>query len=100
MSEAKSLRDLMRIRAHNKEYLDSINGTLGTALGFKKPTDQDITDRPAILVFVPEKINPKWIPESKLIPKKLDGPDGLWCLLDVVEGGQATDKERIVVPDS
>ena len=32
MAEAKSLKDLMRIRVHNREFLDSINDGLGTAL--------------------------------------------------------------------
>ena len=95
MSEAQNLRDLIRIRAHNREKLDAINGNLGTALGFKKPTESEITDRPAIIVFVPRKINPKWIPNSQVIPKKLDGPDGLWCEVDVVEGGKAEEEESI-----
>ncbi len=98
MAEAKSIRDLMRIRAHNRQFLDSINGTLGTALGFKKKTGEDPSYQPAIIVFVPMKINPKWIPGAQLIPKKLDGPDGLWCALDVVEGGQAEAEE--LVPES
>lgn len=98
MAEAKSLKDLMRIRAHNRQFLDSINGTLGTALGFKKKTGEDISTQPAVIVFVPMKINPKWIPGAQLIPKKLEGPDGLWCALDVVEGGQAEVEEP--VPES
>lgn len=89
MAEAKSLKDLMRIRAHNREFLDSINDGLGTALGFKKRSGQPLSKQPAIIVFVPLKINPKWIPEAQLIPGKLEGPDGLWCVLDVVEGGRA-----------
>lgn len=36
MSRARSLRDLMKIRSHNREFLDSINGTLGTALGLQE----------------------------------------------------------------
>lgn len=98
MSEAKSLKDLMRIRAHNRQFLDSINGTLGTALGFKKKTGEDLTYQPAVIVLIPMKINPKWIPGAQLIPKKLDGPDGLWCALDVVEGGQAEVEQP--VPES
>jgi hypothetical protein len=91
MPQAKSLRDLMRIRAHNpnRKFLKSIDDNLGTALGFKKRTGEKISDEPAIIVFVPAKINPKWIPGSQLIPKKLKGPDGLWCPIDVVEGGKA-----------
>jgi hypothetical protein len=88
----------MRIRAHNRQFLDSINGTLGTALGFKKKTGEDPSFQPAVIVFVPMKINPKWIPGSQLMPKKLDGPNGLWCALDVVEGGQAEAEEP--VPES
>jgi hypothetical protein len=94
MPEAQSLLDLMRIRADNRQFLDSINGNLGTALGFKKRTGQPLSKEPAIIVFVPEKINPRWIPGAQLIPKRLEGPDGLSCALDVVEGGRAeTEKE-------
>lgn len=95
MPEAKSLRDLLKIRAYNREKLDAINGNLGTAIGLKKPTDGELTDSPAIIVFVPLKINPKWIPHSQLIPKKLEGPGDLWCLVDVVEGGKAEKEEEI-----
>ncbi len=97
MAQAQTLRDLMRIRAHNRESLDSINGNLGTALGFKKRTGQPLSKEPAIIVFVPQKINPKWIPESQVIPKQLEGPDGLECALDVVEGGKA-ETEKDVPP--
>ncbi len=94
MPEAKSLEDLMRIRAHNRQFLDDINGNLGTAVGFKKRTDEPLSKEPAIIVFVPYKINPKWIPQAQLIPEKLEGPNGLWCVLDVVEGGKSeTEKE-------
>jgi len=95
MPAAKSLRDLMRIRAHNSRFLDAINGNLGTALGFKKPTDKEMTDEPAVIVFVPQKINPKWIPGAELIPKQLEGPDGLTCPLDVVEGGRAEIEKEV-----
>ena len=95
MPEAKTLRDLVRIRAHNTEFLDSINYNLGSALGFKKKTNQDLSHEPAIIVFVPQKINPNWIPDAELIPKKLEGPDGLWCLLDVVEGGQVEEPSPV-----
>ena len=95
MPEAKSLEDLMRIRANNREFLESISHNLGTALGFKKRTGQPLSKQPAILVFVPQKINPKWIPEGQMIPEKLEGPDGLWCVLDVVEGGKAKTEEEV-----
>jgi hypothetical protein len=95
MSEAKSLEDLIRIRADNRELLESISHNLGTALGFKKRTGQPLSKQPAIIVFVPQKINPKWIPEGQLIPEKLEGPDGLWCVLDIVEGGKAETEEEV-----
>ena len=93
MPEARNLRDLMRIRSHNRDKLDAVNGNLGTALGFKKPTDKEITDIPAIIVFVPQKVNPKWLSASQIIPDKLKGPDDLWCEVDVVEGGKAEQKD-------
>lgn len=87
----------MKIRAHNREFLDSINGTLGTALGFKKRCGQPLSKEPAIIVFVPQKINQKWIPGSQVLPKKLKGPNGLWCALDVVEGKKADQNELVDV---
>ena len=98
MAEAKSLKDLMRVRAHNRAFLDSLNGTLGTAVGFKKSTDEPVSEQPAIIVFVLRKINPKWIPSQQLIPDELTGPGTLWCALDVVEGSRA--EEESPVPQS
>lgn len=100
MPQAQSLRDLMRIRAHNRELLDDINGTLGTALGFKKPSDGDVTDIPCVVVFVPMKIKPKWLPADQLVPKELEGPDGLTCPLDVVEGQSAGEEDPVPRDDS
>lgn len=90
MPAARSLADLMRIRAHNRSYLESLNGTLGTALGFKRHTGEPTTsDEPAILVFVPEKINRKWVAPNDLIKHDLSGPNGLTCPLDVIAGSKA-----------
>ena len=73
----------MRIRAYpeNRAYLDSINGHLGTALGLKNSTDD-----PAIIVFVPQKIKPKWLTSSQVLKEKLVIPGELECALDVVQG--------------
>ena len=87
MPAARSLRDLLRIRAANSALIDGVNGNLGSALGFKRPTGGQVTNVPAILVFVPHKINNHWLPASQTIPKELQGPDGLTCPVDVVEGG-------------
>lgn len=95
MAQAKTLSDLMAIRANNRDVLDAINGTLGTALGYKKRTGQPLSKEPAIIVFVPRKINPKWIPDSQLIPERLTGPGELWCPLDVVEGGKAETEKNV-----
>lgn len=35
MPKAKSLRDLLRIRAANADAIDQLNGNLGSAVGFK-----------------------------------------------------------------
>ena len=96
MGEAKSLEDLMRIRSHNRVLLDSFNGALGTALGLKKRTGEDgPTQTPSVIVFVPMKINPKWLPQGQQLPKKLEGPGDLWCELDVVEGGKAEQEKEV-----
>ena len=88
--EASSLRELLIIRFHNREYIESINGNLGSVLGFKKYTNEPISNHPAIIVFVKYKINPKWLPDGKIIPEKLFGPEKkVWCYLDVVEGNKA-----------
>lgn len=98
MPQAKSLSDLFRIRAHNREYLDAINGNLGTALGFKHRTGQSALDEPAVIVFVPEKIHRKWIQPNQLLATELKGPGSLKCPLDVVAGGKASEEQP--VPDS
>ena len=88
MPAAASLRDLLRIRvtADNRDYIESINGNMGTALGFKKRTDQPVSDEPAIIIFVPRKIDQRWLPNSQVIRETLTGPDNLECPVDIVEG--------------
>jgi hypothetical protein len=95
MALAKTLADLFRIRAHNRDYLESINGNLGTALGFKHRTHEGKTDEPAVIVFVPEKIHRKWISPDLLIASELKAPGGLKCPLDVVAGGKADAESSI-----
>lgn len=93
MADAKSLRDLLLIRNANQATLDLINGSLGTALGYKRATDRNVPEhgKPAIVVFVPRKINKRWLAPGQEIPKSLEGPDGLVCPVDVVEGSKASD---------
>jgi hypothetical protein len=94
MPQARSLKDLLRIRAANRDLIESVNDNLGSALGFKRPTGGSVTDEPAVLIFVPRKIDNCWLPASQQIPKVLQGPDGLTCPTDVVEGGSY--KERFL----
>lgn len=100
MADAKSLRDLLLIRNVNREYLDSINGNLGTALGFKKKTGYSVSDEPAILVFVPKKIDPKWVPPGQEIKTHLvDDKHKLTCLTDVIEGLRDEPLVKVFDPD-
>ena len=83
MRQARNLRELLIIRQANQEYIESINSNLGTALGLKN-ADGD----PCVIVFVPRKINSKWLSQGTLIKDRLETADGLWCPLDVVEGAK------------
>lgn len=86
--EAKSLKDLLVIRAANRDKIEAVNANLGTALGFKWTNGQQ-TEHPCIIIFVPHKLNPELIPSSEKAPEMLEAPDGTWCLTDVVTGGKA-----------
>ena len=92
--EAKTLNDLLRIREANRQKIEAINGNLGTALGFKWTNNQQ-TDHPCVIIFVPQKLATWLVPEEQKAPELLDGPDGLWCLTDVVTGGKAQSLEEM-----
>ncbi len=87
MPDAKNLKELLQIRAANRDLIDSVNDNLGSALGFKRPTGGNVTDQPAVLIFVARKLDNRWLPASQQIPTVLHGPDGLTCPTDIVEGG-------------
>jgi hypothetical protein len=91
MPRATCLKDLIKIRHANRKYIDKLNGNLGSALGFKRPSGEAVTNEPAILIFVPRKIDPKWLDTSQVIKKELKGPGGLTCPTDVVEGGKSVE---------
>ena len=97
MADARNLKDLLMIRAANRELIDSVNLNLGSALGFKKPTGEGISEEPAVIIFVPRKIDNRWLPASMKIPEILHGPGGLSCPTDVVEGGQLQDDWNIKI---
>lgn len=85
--EAQSLNDLLKIREANRDKIEAINGNLGTALGFKW-TNNNRTDHPCVIIFVPQKAAPELVPDDEKAPEILEGPDGKWCLTDVVSGGK------------
>ena len=92
MPRATCLRDLLRIRAKNRKVIERVNKNLGSALGFKRKTGADgVSDEPAVLIFVPEKIENHWLAKKQKIPKILEGPDGLTCPTDVVVGATYDD---------
>jgi hypothetical protein len=75
----------MRIRAWpaNRVYLDTINDTLGTALGFKWK-NQSVTGEPSIIVFVPQKVHSSWLGNGNAIKSELRIPGELKCPVDVI----------------
>ena len=81
MATARNLRELLTLRYHNRAYLDSIRDNLGSALGLKNGHGD-----PCVIVFVPRKINAKWLQGTQQIRNRLEAPGGLYCPLDVVEG--------------
>ena len=90
MREAKSLSDLLKIREANHSVIEKIKGTIGSALGRKNEKG-----KPAILIFVPRKINEKWLPNDQIVPKRLETPEGLYCPTDVIDSSHtAFDRDR------
>jgi hypothetical protein len=87
-NEAKSLEDLMHIRASkkNRKLIEKVSDNLGTALGFKWTNNQK-NKHPCIIIFVPKKISSNLIDPKALAPEILVGDDGKWCYTDVVTGG-------------
>ena len=83
MTKAKNLRELLILRDHNRDYIDSITDNLGSALGLKNGHGD-----PCVIVFVPSKIKKKWLPSAQVIKNKLKAPGNLQCPLDVVEGSK------------
>jgi hypothetical protein len=95
--EARSLNDLMRIRAANRMAIEKINGNLGTALGYKWAMKKN-TKHPCIIIFVSEKKSPEAVSQEEAAPKILMSNDGTWCLTDVVPGGEVLKKDFKKLP--
>lgn len=90
--EARSLNDLMRIRAVNREVIEKVNANLGTALGYKWARKEN-TKHPCVIIFVPKKMKPSEVKEEEEAPKLLIGNNSKWCLTDVICGGKAAPGE-------
>ena len=82
MPEASTFRDLLRVRAANADGLGRLNKGYGSALGRK-----NLDGPPAVLVFVERKIHERWLSKEELVPKSLEGPEGIWCPTDIVQVG-------------
>ncbi|XP_051128972.1 protein NARROW LEAF 1 [Andrographis paniculata] len=95
--QATTLLQLMTIRAFHSKYLRQFS--LGTAIGFRIRKGL-LTDTPAILVFVAQKVRRHWLSPAQCLPATLEGPGGVWCDVDVVEFSYygvsaATPKEKL-----
>jgi len=85
---ARSLRELLVIRAHNKTLIEKVNGNHGTALGFKYTVNK-LTQEPAVIIFVAEKKDETALDSAEIAPKKLSTRiDGelVECRTDVESG--------------
>mmetsp|Transcript_22878 Transcript_22878/g.38889 ORF Transcript_22878/g.38889 Transcript_22878/m.38889 type:complete len:710 (+) Transcript_22878:61-2190(+) len=86
--QANSLRDLLIIRAANKNVIERFNGTLGTALGYKVRRGRRTTTA-AVLVFVPRKVRMRE-GDAGAVLRVLRAVDPsndaieLWCHTDVI----------------
>ncbi|XP_028760461.1 protein NARROW LEAF 1 [Neltuma alba] len=80
--QATTLLELMTIRAFHSKILRCYS--LGTAIGFRI-RQGELTDIPAILVFVSRKVHKQWLSPIQCLPTALEGPGGVWCDVDVVE---------------
>lgn len=94
MALAKCLRDLLLIRQHNARFLRCIPGCLGTAVGFRYDEKSGRFEgegtkegrKPAVLIFVIEKIPLASLPAKWRIPPEFEGPGRLRCHTDVIVG--------------
>lgn len=83
MAKAENLQELLILRRHNRDYMDSITRIPGSAPGWKNG-DGDTR----VIVFVPRKTKVKWLPGTRAIRDKLDALGGLHRLPDVREDSE------------
>lgn len=82
---ATTLGQLLRIRDHHQGFLQGLPGGMGSALGLAED------GRPCIMVFVENKVAPKWVSPASLVPRELSTPNGVSCPVSVIEGTSAPD---------
>lgn len=84
--QAVTLRELAKVRADNRELLNSIVGTQGTALGRKNYSISGAPEgEPCIIVYLPHKIQNFFLAREQQIPDKLISKDNeLLALTDIV----------------
>lgn len=71
--QARTLRELARIRAYNWQLLNAVVGNQGTALG-RRNTRLD--GEPCIIVYVPHKLHKTFLAKNVQVPKRLVSEDG------------------------
>ena len=83
MANAENMQELLILRRHDLDYMDSITQLHGSAPGWKNG-DGDAR----VIVFVPRKTKVKWLPGTQATRDELDALGGLHGLPDVREGGE------------
>ena len=75
-TQAQTLRELAQVRADNRELLNAIVGTQGTALGRKNFTaGGQPTGEPCIIIYMPHKIALALLVNNLRVPDKLTSAD-------------------------
>lgn len=83
MAKAENLQELLILRRHNRDYLDSITQIPASAPGWKNG-DGDTR----VIVFVPRKTKVKRLPGTQATRDELDALGSLNYLPDIREGGE------------
>ena len=85
-NEAKSLNDLLQIRAVKRDVIEKIDGYLGSALGYKWCMNKN-TKHPCVIIFVLEKKPLECVlEEDTVIAPTILEHNGKWCFTDVLRG--------------
>ena len=85
-SQATTLRQLAQVRADNRDLLNAVVGSQGTALGRKDFTASgEPSGEPCIIVYMPHKIHLSLLANNLRVPDKLTTDDNtLEAVTDVV----------------